>query len=256
MSAFGDPNVPQYQDESVELTRWIMASQEQKAAAPSPQSKPPQPASSDQSTQAQSGKPAKLISCVQCQQRKVKCNKESPCSHCTKSRLECIYRPPAPPRRGKRKHSEAGLLARLRRCEELLHGSGIQLDDDGNISGTDGNVEAASNHVKTLEVEAAANRGQTYANALIHASAGQFEDPSLPKTGSKSNGSAADRGDMVMEDGNPRYIESYGHSLCYPFQKLTTMQRFMGWHRSRGNSSLLSFLTIRAHFRRLLVLYR
>lgn len=207
MSTFGDPDVPQYQDESVELTRWIMASQDSKTGTSSPRSQPPQATPSKPVPQTQPGKPIKLISCVQCQQRKVKCNKESPCSHCTKSRLECIYRPPAPPRRGKRKPTEADLLARLRRCEELLRGSGIQVDDEGNVSGTEANSEAATN-TKSTEAEIAASKGQLYAHAMIQANAGQFEDPSLPNETSKS---ASDSGVMVIEDGNPRYIESYDY---------------------------------------------
>ena len=110
------------------------------------------------SSAAGSSKPPKQISCVQCQARKVKCNKEHPkCSACTKSRLECIYRPPAPPRRGvnaqngslagtKRKGgpaSEAELLERLRRCEDLLARAGVNVDDEGNrIGPSDGGKEA------------------------------------------------------------------------------------------------------------------
>ncbi|KAJ5377662.1 uncharacterized protein N7496_005071 [Penicillium cataractarum] len=44
----------------------------------------------------------KPYSCVVCHKRKVKCNREEPCSNCAKASVECIYRPPAPPRRRKR----------------------------------------------------------------------------------------------------------------------------------------------------------
>lgn len=45
---------------------------------------------------------SKSYSCVICYQRKVKCDRQDPCSNCAKSRAECIYRPPPPPRRRKR----------------------------------------------------------------------------------------------------------------------------------------------------------
>ncbi|CEJ56990.1 hypothetical protein PMG11_05700 [Penicillium brasilianum] len=44
----------------------------------------------------------KPYSCVVCHKRKVRCNREEPCSNCAKASVECIYRPPAPPRRRKR----------------------------------------------------------------------------------------------------------------------------------------------------------
>lgn len=45
---------------------------------------------------------SKSYSCVICYQRKVKCDRQDPCSNCAKSRAECIYRSPPPPRRRKR----------------------------------------------------------------------------------------------------------------------------------------------------------
>ncbi|KAJ5820298.1 hypothetical protein N7474_005889 [Penicillium riverlandense] len=45
---------------------------------------------------------SKSYSCVICYQRKVKCDRQDPCSNCAKSRAECVYRPPPPPRRRKR----------------------------------------------------------------------------------------------------------------------------------------------------------
>ncbi|KAJ5692259.1 hypothetical protein N7462_001682 [Penicillium macrosclerotiorum] len=46
---------------------------------------------------------SKPFSCVVCHKRKVKCDRNQPCSNCTKGSVNCIYEPPPPPRRRKRK---------------------------------------------------------------------------------------------------------------------------------------------------------
>ena len=73
-------------------------------------------------------------SCVLCQQRKVKCNRQDPCSACIRSQLECTFRAPAPPQRRKRRLPESDLLERLKRYEDLLKSLGVKIDhsDDGN----------------------------------------------------------------------------------------------------------------------------
>ena len=63
---------------------------------------------------------AKSHSCYVCKQRKVKCDKQDPCSSCVKSRLECVFMEPPPPRRRKRKTSDDDLHTRVKHYEELL----------------------------------------------------------------------------------------------------------------------------------------
>ena len=70
----------------------------------------------------------KAFSCVRCFERKVKCNKSIPCLACTKAGVECVFRLPAPPRRRKKRSQEELLLARLRRCEDILKSHGISPD--------------------------------------------------------------------------------------------------------------------------------
>ncbi|KAJ6032245.1 hypothetical protein N7540_002977 [Penicillium herquei] len=50
----------------------------------------------------------KPYSCVVCHKRKVKCDRKEPCSRCAKAEVECIYCPPAPPRRRKRARDASG----------------------------------------------------------------------------------------------------------------------------------------------------
>jgi hypothetical protein len=76
-------------------------------------------------------------SCALCQQRKVRCDGQRPCSNCTKARANCVGPPLSRPRRRK---PEEQVLARLKRCEELLQKHGLKLDDpeSGISSPTDG----------------------------------------------------------------------------------------------------------------------
>jgi hypothetical protein len=71
-------------------------------------------------------------SCVLCQQRKVKCDRQKPCSNCTKARVECVASTPTHPRRRRRKLTEIDLTARLRRYEHLLRTHGIKADEEDN----------------------------------------------------------------------------------------------------------------------------
>ncbi|KAB8300474.1 hypothetical protein EYC80_000643 [Monilinia laxa] len=88
-------------------------------------------------------------SCILCQQRKVRCDRQKPqCSNCVKARAECIPSTPATPRRRRRKLSEMDISARLRKYEHLLRVNGIRLDDDEGDEGIDdggGNGNASGN---------------------------------------------------------------------------------------------------------------
>ena len=68
-------------------------------------------------------------SCVTCRRRKVKCNKEFPCSNCVRQHIDCVF--PAPgraPRKPKKPDSE--LLDRLRRLEGVVRNLGALPGED------------------------------------------------------------------------------------------------------------------------------
>lgn len=64
-------------------------------------------------------------SCVRCSRRKVKCDKQYPCSTCTKAQVQCVFFSPTPSRRHKRKYVNEDVVARLRRYEDLLKKNNI-----------------------------------------------------------------------------------------------------------------------------------
>lgn len=69
-------------------------------------------------------------SCVLCQQRKVRCDRQKPCTNCIKARAECIPSAPTLPRRRRRKLAETDIVGRLKRAEDLLRKNGVKIDDD------------------------------------------------------------------------------------------------------------------------------
>ena len=76
---------------------------------------------------AQVSKPQRVLACMLCQHRKVKCDRKYPCANCIKSRVQCI---PATQisRRRKRRFPERELLERLRTYEELLRQNNIKFE--------------------------------------------------------------------------------------------------------------------------------
>ncbi|KAI1324744.1 hypothetical protein F5Y16DRAFT_380269 [Xylariaceae sp. FL0255] len=99
--------------------------------------------STSHSSAHQTTKPHRVLACQPCQQRKIKCNRKTPCSNCVKSDTNCVAASLAP---RKRRFPERALLDRLRHYEALLrehdipfqplhssHGD-ISLDeDDGDL---------------------------------------------------------------------------------------------------------------------------
>ncbi|KAI5862733.1 fungal-specific transcription factor domain-containing protein [Durotheca rogersii] len=65
-----------------------------------------------------SGKAPRVLACVLCQSRKIKCDRKTPCSNCIKANSTCTPSTPAPAR--KRRRPNQDLQQRLARCEKLL----------------------------------------------------------------------------------------------------------------------------------------
>ena len=64
-------------------------------------------------------KSKRLLACILCQQRKVKCDHNFPCATCVKARVQCVPSVQAT-RRRRRQFPEKELLIRVRKYEQLL----------------------------------------------------------------------------------------------------------------------------------------
>ncbi|CAK7234657.1 hypothetical protein SBRCBS47491_009022 [Sporothrix bragantina] len=69
----------------------------------------------------------RVLACVMCQQRKVKCNRKFPCNNCIRLGVHCV---PATlnPRRRRRRFPERELLDRVRRYEMLLRQNNVRFE--------------------------------------------------------------------------------------------------------------------------------
>ncbi|KAJ4033433.1 hypothetical protein NW756_012984 [Fusarium oxysporum] len=70
--------------------------------------------------------------CSMCARRKVKCDRQHPCSNCQKGRAECTYEAPPPPKPRKRAADE-DLLARLAQYEKLMQKNGVDYSQHANV---------------------------------------------------------------------------------------------------------------------------
>ena len=60
-------------------------------------------------------------SCIRCCDRKVKSDKQNPCSACVRHRVQCVVRAPPPPRRRNRRIVDGSSLEdRIKRYESML----------------------------------------------------------------------------------------------------------------------------------------
>ncbi|KAK4451948.1 fungal-specific transcription factor domain-containing protein [Podospora aff. communis PSN243] len=75
-----------------------------------------------------SSKAPRILACVLCQHRKIKCDRHFPCANCTKANVKCTPSTPAPAR--KRRRPNQDLQERLARCEELLKEYATEKPDD------------------------------------------------------------------------------------------------------------------------------
>ncbi|KAJ4315664.1 hypothetical protein N0V84_008263 [Fusarium piperis] len=108
---------------------------------PYPDGIPGVPGSALQQQQLQDPAAVKLTrgtSCVLCQQRKVRCDKNKPCANCVKAKVECRVIPPQPPRRRKKRLQEKDLIDRLKKYESLLAEHGVKVDAIGHELRPDG----------------------------------------------------------------------------------------------------------------------
>ncbi|KAH8131207.1 hypothetical protein FP744_10000532 [Trichoderma asperellum] len=97
------------------------------------------------------------FSCVTCARRKVRCDKLSPCSSCSKSQVACIYRDPAPSQRHRKRVTQRDLLAKIQELETILHSNRIPFEalDNSWISSHWEERLAQSPQIEADSVEAA-----------------------------------------------------------------------------------------------------
>ena len=74
-------------------------------------------------------KSKRVLACVRCQRRKIKCDHRTPCSHCRTLRVPCVPATPAVlTTQRRRRFPERELLQRIRMYEDLLEQNNIKFE--------------------------------------------------------------------------------------------------------------------------------
>ncbi|KAK7423029.1 hypothetical protein QQX98_001319 [Neonectria punicea] len=157
------------------------------------------------------------FACIRCAERKVKCDRQRPCSACVNHKVDCVFQPPRPPRRRRRQVKDQILTDRLRYYETLLHEKGIEptkLSDPQPASSpsqteivvpkefhphTPASVESeASGSVSKSQVIHGQGRSMFVNNSLWSRVVEEFDDPedAFEDYSSDSNGSEASNDDF------------------------------------------------------------
>ncbi|RSL88575.1 hypothetical protein CEP51_001671 [Fusarium floridanum] len=71
-------------------------------------------------------KSQRILACILCQQRKVKCDRRFPCANCVRHQVQCVPATQTRPRR--RRFPERELLDRLRKYEDLLRRNKVKFE--------------------------------------------------------------------------------------------------------------------------------
>ncbi|KAL8703121.1 MAG: hypothetical protein Q9201_003680 [Fulgogasparrea decipioides] len=140
-------------------------------------------------------------SCVTCRKRKVRCDKQHPCSNCTKAAIDCVFPGPGRAPRRSRKPPDAELLARLRRLEGVVQHLGKNLDEEGEK--IDDDVRD-----KAITTDGVGN-GDTKApteEKKIPNSCGLFNGPEPRKK--SVDGVGKEFGHLVVDEGRSRYVSN------------------------------------------------
>ncbi|KAH8813099.1 fungal-specific transcription factor domain-containing protein [Xylogone sp. PMI_703] len=155
-------------------------------------------------------------SCVTCRRRKVKCDKQVPCSNCAKAQTTCIF--PAPGRAPRRpriggpakpvSEREAELLKRLRRLEGVVQELSGQVELEGNKASPqspnsshkegDGDSETGSKSIRVVGMDEGSSKRRWMSRMW-----------STGEGPPKSEFNLEHRfGRLVMEDGKSRYVSN------------------------------------------------
>lgn len=154
---------------------------------------------------AHDSKARPVHSCLRCAARKVKCDKELPCSQCVRHNVQCNYKHYlAPPKRHSRAKYDR-LNEQLRRYETLLREHGLDPSTDPHILNDVPRPHAVDS------VASGAVSGAASAAVSTVASAGTDPDLPLstPDSTSSRPGLSGSKTQILQIDGQSRFIDKY-----------------------------------------------
>ena len=88
----------------------------------------------------------KAFSCLACRLRKVRCDRQTPCSNCIKAEAPCSFVPPVRGKRKRIKPAREGLHAKVKRYEDMLRAYGAKIEPSSESDESDAELTAVPSH--------------------------------------------------------------------------------------------------------------
>ncbi|KAG0651731.1 Bikaverin cluster transcription factor bik5 [Hyphodiscus hymeniophilus] len=154
-------------------------------------------------------------SCVTCRRRKVKCDKQVPCTNCKKAQTQCVFpapgRAPRRPRQGKLvTEREAELLKRLRRLEGVVEELSGQVDfeavknspasDHSHKDGESPGGSTRANSVRVVGMDEGTGTRKAWVTRAFNLGAGP------PKTAFGTDRMQQSMGRLVLDEGKTSFV--------------------------------------------------
>ncbi|KAM0328758.1 hypothetical protein ACHAQA_005171 [Verticillium albo-atrum] len=163
----------------------------------------------------------RVLACVLCQHRKIKCDRNTPCSNCLKANVPCTPSTPAPVR--KRRRPNQDLQERLARCEALLKqyaNTSGPLPDGVNPSpnpGTPASSSLAPSLTPYTPGPVSAATAQSISSAAASPSPGYNLLPSAPTPATDDSYPKPWKpsGKLVVEDGSVKFMDSHMWTIIH-----------------------------------------
>ncbi|KAF0329652.1 fungal specific transcription factor domain-containing protein [Colletotrichum asianum] len=169
------------------------------------------------STTSSQHKSPRVLACVLCQHRKIKCDRNTPCSNCIKANVTCTPSTPAPAR--KRRRPNQDLQERLARCEALLK----QYATTGSTTPPAGPPTVSSILSPATQPTPSSTAGPSPSITQLPLPTGTASI--LDDIGSPATSQWKPAGKVVVEDGSVRFMDSYLWATVH--DQLTAMRQII-----------------------------
>jgi hypothetical protein len=155
----------------------------------------------------------RVLACVLCQHRKIKCDRNTPCSNCLKANVTCTPSTPAPAR--KRRRPNQDLQERLARCEALLKQyAGAPTPSSGQSSDKQQPLptlsKSATQHQQQKQQQPEQSQALAQAQAQAPTQPQQYE-PAGPSPATSVTTDSIERhpaGRIIEHEGGSRFIDN------------------------------------------------
>ncbi|KAK2733505.1 fungal specific transcription factor domain-containing protein [Colletotrichum kahawae] len=169
------------------------------------------------STTSSQHKSPRVLACVLCQHRKIKCDRNTPCSNCIKANVTCTPSTPAPAR--KRRRPNQDLQERLARCEALLK----QYATTGSETPPAGPPTVSSVFSPSTQPTPSSIAGPSPSITQLPLPSGTASI--IDDIGSPATSQWKPAGKVVVEDGSVRFMDSYLWATVH--DQLTAMRQII-----------------------------